>query len=162
MVQTLWPTSQMRFVWLSGFGRNRPRPAADSASLQVVLSPVRDVGCQQRSEQLSVVGDAQVQEFVCDDEILKAGFLVGQVSRKGNGPRCRAGAPLSGHVLNAHQPRADGQLLRPEFHATANYPAPFLTGWHLCLWLTGLRAWYRRCGGVQIREERGEDDTEKL
>ena len=34
-------------------------------------------------EDLTVIGHAEMQQFVCNDEILKADLLIGQILRKG-------------------------------------------------------------------------------
>ena len=88
------------------------------------------MGRHQRLEKLAVVGHAQVQQFVCDDEILEPWFLIGQIDGKCDNSGGRAGTPLPGHVLNADKARPDIQLPQPVFDAFANDPAPLVTPPH--------------------------------
>jgi len=64
----------------SGLDYTIIRPGAlRSALTHVVPSPVGNLRGEERLEQLSVVGHAQMQQLVRDDEILEAGRLVGEI-----------------------------------------------------------------------------------
>ena len=56
-----------------------PRGSAD-----VVGAPVGEVGGEDGAEEFAVVGDAEVEEFVGDHEVLEAGELVGEVGGEGD------------------------------------------------------------------------------
>lgn len=71
--------------------RRATRPGAVAAierstsrPLQVVPLPIGYVSRHQRLEELAMVGKAQVQQFMSDDEILEVRVLVGQVGGQGD------------------------------------------------------------------------------
>ncbi len=74
-----------------------------------------------------MVGNAQMQQLVRNDEVLKSGSLFDQIGSKGHDSRCRARPPLLRHALNPHQSRSDMQSLRPVLDAGTNSFALFVT-----------------------------------
>ena len=52
-----------------------------------------------------MVGNAQVQQLMSDDEILEIRVLIGQIGGQSDDSRCRTRAPLACHALNANLPR---------------------------------------------------------
>ena len=82
-----------------------------------------------------MVGNAQVQQLMSDDEILEVGVLIDQVGGQGDDSGCRTRTPLSRHALNANQPRAHTQTLRPVLDAAANDLALIVRRRHRRLYL---------------------------
>ena len=59
-----------------------------------MLSPIGQMRADQRLEQLPLVGYPQVQELVCNYEILKARLLLREVVRERDDAAVGAGTPL--------------------------------------------------------------------
>jgi len=68
---------------------------------------------QQRPKQAAVCRDAEVEQFVYDDKILKARLLFHQVFGDGDRAGGRAGTPFPGHTLHSNNPCFGFQTLRP-------------------------------------------------
>ena len=74
---------------------------------------MRDMNAHKRAKEPAVVTDAQVQEFVHDDNVLKMLLAVRELRSEGHRSTRRAGAPLLCHSRNAHGTRAKRELLGP-------------------------------------------------
>lgn len=62
---------------LLGTFRNVRRHRVEPKS--IVLSPIRHMHAHQRLENLPVIGNAQMQKFVGDDEVLETRLLIGKI-----------------------------------------------------------------------------------
>ena len=64
---------------LGPFGNVRRHPVEPKS---IVPSPIRNMDAHQSLEDLPVVGDAQMQQFVGNHEVLETHLLIGQILGK--------------------------------------------------------------------------------
>jgi hypothetical protein len=82
------------------------RPSHAGASLYVMLPPTGHVQIHKRLEDLSVIGDSQMQKLVRDYEILERRFFISEILGHRNDALRRAGSPFARHLLHAYDPRS--------------------------------------------------------
>jgi hypothetical protein len=61
-----------------------------------------------------MVGHAEVQQLMSDDEILETGWLKGQILGESDDSARGTRAPFACHALYTHQARPSPQPMRPE------------------------------------------------
>src|SRR5579863_1920191 len=86
--------------WSDGRGKGRGQCSALPAD--VMVTPPRQVRAHERLEQLAVVRNAEMQELVRDDEILKSFVLLRKVGGKGDCACTRTRSPFTRHPLHAN------------------------------------------------------------
>src|SRR5215472_4493203 len=107
--------------------RAAPPAIEPSAARDIERAPVGEMQRHKRLEQTAVCRDAEMEQFVGDDEILKTWVLFDQVLGEGDDAGRRAGTPFAGHPLDADNSRLGMQTLRPVLNLSTELLACVVT-----------------------------------